>query len=288
MRPYKNQKTSRLVKNIILKSQLNTMAYTSAINQRNLENILYNVTVELAPTNDQALASEAYVNSEANGVQDSIDVYTESLTYLTDQFNAVYDQYQFLQAISTNIIGSVIFLPQDTAPANYLPCDGFFYDTTTYSDLFAVIGFRYGNGGTQFGVPNFESQFPVGANDASNVTSNLSFGNGYAGATNTYNAYGGIFLPVIQAMPPHSHLITDDGHIHAGTLPDTIPFSTFYGPLLKQSTSGQAGYSTGLSQTGISILTNGFQIQQTDPNSNLAGVNVTPPFLALNAFIAYQ
>jgi microcystin-dependent protein len=264
------------------------MAYTSAINQRNLPNILYNVTVELAPTNDQALASEAYVNSEVTGVQDSIDVYTEALTTLTDQYDALYEQYQFLQAISTNIIGSVIFLSQDTAPTNYLPCDGFFYDTTTYSQLFSVIQYRYGGSGAQFGVPDFEGRFPVGANIASNVTSNMVTGNGFTGATNTYATTGGIFLPVIQAMPPHSHTVGDAGHIHAGTLPDTLPFSDVYGPLLKQSTSGTAGFSVGTSQTGITLQTSGVEIQQTDPNSNLAGVNVTPPFLALNAYICYQ
>jgi len=261
------------------------MAYTSAINQRNLENILYNVTVELAPTNDQALASEAYVNSEVSSLQDSIDVYTEALTTLTDQFNTLYDQYQFLQAISTNIIGSVIFLAQDTAPANYLPCDGLSYDTTTYSTLFAIIGYRYGGGGTQFNVPNFENQFPVGANQPSNVSSNLSYGNNYEGANNTFNVYGGIFLPVIDAVPPHSHLITDNGHLHSVTNPDTIPSGIDYGPLLKQS---GGGYASGVSQTGITLQTSGFQIQATDRNSNLAGVNVTPPFLALNAYICYQ
>ena len=99
------------------------MAYTSAINQRNLENILYNVTVELAPTNDQALASEAYVNSEVAGVQESIDVYTEALTYLTDEYTTLYNQYQILQAITTNIIGSVIFLATNITPVGYLPCD---------------------------------------------------------------------------------------------------------------------------------------------------------------------
>jgi len=265
------------------------MAYSSAINQRNLENILYNVTVELAPTNDQAIASEAYVNSEVSSLQDSIDVYTESLTYLTDQFNTLYDQYQFLQTISTNIIGSVIFLAQDTAPANYLPCDGLSYDVDTYINLFVVIQYRYGGGGTQFNVPNFENQFPVGANQPSNVSSNLSYGNNYDGANNTFNVYGGIFLPVIQAMPPHSHNVNDGGHIHSVTNPDTLPFNTNdYGPLLKQGTSGQAGYSTGVSQTGVSLQTSGVEIQQIDPNSNLAGVNVTPSFVALNAYICYQ
>lgn len=264
------------------------MAYTSAINQRNLENILYNVTVELAPTNDQAIASEAYVNSEVSSLQDSIDVYTESLTYLTNEYNALYDEYQFLQSISTNIIGSIIFLSQDTAPANYLPCDGFFYDVDTYINLFVAIQYRYGGSGTQFAVPDFEGRFPVGANQPSNVSSNLSYGNGFVGALNTYNPYGGIFEPVIQGMPPHSHTVIDNGHLHAVTRPDTIPFGIDYGPLLKQSTSGQAGYSSGVSQTGISLALVGVDIIRNDPNSSLAGVNVCPPFLALNAFICYQ
>lgn len=264
------------------------MAYSSAINQRNLENILYNVTVELSPTNTQALASEAYVNSEVAILTDNIATYTEALTTLTNEFNTLYDQYQFLEDITTNIIGSVIFLAQDTAPANYLPCDGIFYDTNAYPDLFEVIGFNYGNGGTQFAVPNFQNQFPVGANKPSTVQSNLSFGNGYTGAFNTFNVYGGIFLPVIQAVPPHQHNINDGGHEHVVTLPDTIPFSTIYGPLLKQSTSGQAGYSTGLSQSGVSLQTSGVAIFPKDPTSNLVGINVTPPFLALNAYICYQ
>lgn len=264
------------------------MAYSSAINQRNLENTLYNVTVELAPTNTQAIASEAYVNSEVTGVQDSIDVYTEALTTLTDQFDAVYERYQFLQAISTNIIGSVIFLAQDTAPPNYLPCDGLYYDVDTYINLFVAIQYRYGGSGTQFAVPNFVSQFPVGANQPSNVSSNLSFGNGYAGALNTFNVYGGIFLPVIQAVPPHAHNVSDGGHLHSVTNPSTIPNGIDYGPLLKQSTSGQAGYASGVSQTGISLQSSGVAIFQKDPTSNLVGINVTPPFVALNAYICYQ
>jgi microcystin-dependent protein len=264
------------------------MAYTSAINQRNLLNTLYNVTVELAPTNDQAIASEAYVNQEVAILTDNIATYTEALTTLTNEYNSIYDKYQELQEKIQNIIGSVLFLPQDTAPTNFLPCNGLSYDVNTYPELFSEIGYRYGGGGTQFNVPFFDGRFPVGANQPSNVTSNLVFGNGFAGATNTYDTTGGIFLPVIEGMPPHSHNVGDGGHIHAGTLPDTLPFSDVYGPLLKQSTSGTAGYSVGLSQTGVTLQTSGVEIQQIDPNSNLAGVNVTPSFVALNAYICFQ
>jgi len=261
------------------------MAYTSAINQRNLENILYNVTVELSPTNDMAIASEAYVNSEVSSLQDSIDVYTEALTYLTDEYNAVYDQYQIIQAITTNIIGSVIFLATDTAPVGYLPCDGSPLDVNTYINLFVVLQYRYGGSGNTFYLPDFENRFVVGANQPSDVKSNIATGNNTVGALNTYDVYGGIFLPVIVAMPPHQHDISGNTHNHSVTNPSTIPSGIDYGPLLKQS---GGGYATGVSQTGISVLTTGVAIQQTDPNSNLAGINVTPPFVALNAYIAYQ
>jgi microcystin-dependent protein len=261
------------------------MSTASSYNQRNLENILYNVTVELAPTNDQALASEAYVNSEVDSLQESIDVYTEALTYLTDEYNAVYDQFQILQAISTNIIGSVIFLATDITPANYLLCDGSPLDVNTYINLFVVLQYRYGGNGSTFYLPDFENRFVVGANQPSDVKSNIATGNNTVGAFNTYDVYGGIFLPVIVAMPPHQHDISGNTHNHSVTNPSTIPSGIDYGPLLKQS---GGGYATGLSQTGVTLQSSGVAIQQTDPNSNLAGINVTPPFVALNAFIAYQ
>jgi hypothetical protein len=261
------------------------MAYTSSINQRNLDNILYNVTVELAPTNDMAIASEAYVNSEVAGVQESIDVYTEALTYLTDEYNAVYDQFQILQAITTNIIGSVIFLATDTAPIGYLLCDGSPLDVNTYINLFVVLQYRYGGNNNTFYLPDFQNRFVVGANQPSDVKSNIATGNNTVGAFNTYDVYGGIFLPVIVAMPPHQHDISGNTHNHSVTNPSTIPSGIDYGPLLKQS---GGGYATGVSQTGISVLTTGVAIQQTDPNSNLAGINVVPPFVALNAYICFQ
>ena len=264
------------------------MAYSSAINQRNLENILYNVTVETAPTNTQAIASEAYVNSEVSGLQDSIDVYTESLTTLTNEYDTLYDRYQELQAKVRNIIGSVLFLSTDTTPVGYMLCDGSPLDVDTYINLFTVIQYRYGGSGNLFYLPDFQNRFVVGANQSSNVKSNIATGNNMVGATNTFDVYGGIFAPVIVAMPPHQHNISGNTHSHSVTLPQTIPNGIDYGPLLKQSTSGQAGYSTGVSQTGISVLRTGVAIQQSDPNSNLAGVNVTPPFVALNAYICYQ
>jgi len=261
------------------------MAYTSSINQRNLENILYNVSVEIAPTNTMAIASEAYVNQEVAILTDNITTYTEALTTLTNEYDTIYDKYQELQAKILNIIGSVLFLATDTAPVGYMLCDGSPLDVDTYINLFTVIQYQYGGSGNTFYLPDFQNRFVVGANQPSDVKSNIATGNNMVGAINTFDVYGGIFAPVIVAMPPHQHDISGNTHNHSVTNPSTIPSGIDYGPLLKQS---GGGYATGVSQTGVSVLTTGSAIQQTDPNSNLPGVNVVPPFVALNAYIAYQ
>jgi len=261
------------------------MAYTSSINQRNLENILYNVSVEIAPTNTMAIASEAYVNQEVAILTDNITTYTEALTTLTNEYDTIYDKYQELQAKILNIIGSVLFLATDTAPVGYMLCDGSPLDVDTYINLFTVIQYQYGGSGNTFYLPDFQNRFVVGANQPSDVKSNITTGNNMVGAINTFDVYGGIFAPVIVAMPPHQHDISGNTHNHSVTNPSTIPSGIDYGPLLKQS---GGGYATGVSQTGVSVLTTGSAIQQTDPNSNLPGVNVVPPFVALNAYIAYQ
>ena len=40
-----------------------------------------------------------------------------------------------------------------TAPTNWLECDGSTLDTTTYAELFAVIGYTYGGSGSDFDLP---------------------------------------------------------------------------------------------------------------------------------------
>jgi microcystin-dependent protein len=261
------------------------MSTASSYNQRNLENTLYNVTVELSPTNTMAIASEAYVNQEVAILTDNITTYTEALTTLTNEYDAVYDRYQELQAKVQNIIGSVLFLATNITPIGYMLCDGSPLDVDTYINLFTVIQYQYGGSENTFYLPDFQNRFVVGANQPSDVKSNIATGNNFAGALNTYDVYGGIFAPVIVAMPPHQHNISGNTHNHSVTNPSTIPSGIDYGPLLKQS---GGGYATGVSQTGVSVLTTGSAIQQTDPNSNLPGTNVVPPFVALNAFICYS
>jgi microcystin-dependent protein len=49
-----------------------------------------------------------------------------------------------------------------SAPEGYLLCTGQSVSTTTYSDLFAAIGYAYGGSGSNFNIPNLQNRVPVG------------------------------------------------------------------------------------------------------------------------------
>lgn len=60
---------------------------------------------------------------------------------------------------------SIIIWPDDaTTPSGYLDCNGAAVSRTTYADLFAVIGTKYGvgDGATTFNLPNYNRMFPRG------------------------------------------------------------------------------------------------------------------------------
>lgn len=65
-------------------------------------------------------------------------------------------------------IGAIEGWGADTAPANWLLCDGSAVSRSTYSLLFATIGTTYGigDGSTTFGLPDLRQRFPLGKADA--------------------------------------------------------------------------------------------------------------------------
>ena len=57
-----------------------------------------------------------------------------------------------------------MWLGLDTAvPAGYLICIGQSLSTTTYADLFAVTGYKFGGSGANFNLPDMRVRVPVGA-----------------------------------------------------------------------------------------------------------------------------
>ena len=71
-------------------------------------------------------------------------------------------------------IGGMMAWPTDSAPANYLPCEGGYYSVTDYAALYAVIGTRYGAGTGTFRLPDYRGYFLRGWSHASNVDPDAS------------------------------------------------------------------------------------------------------------------
>jgi microcystin-dependent protein len=84
-----------------------------------------------------------------------------------------------------------------TAPTGYLLCEGQSVSTTTYADLFAVIGYTYGGSGSSFAIPNLKGRIPVGRDSTQTEFDVL----GESGGAKT--------VPLAVANIP--------GHTHSGT-----------------------------------------------------------------------
>lgn len=60
--------------------------------------------------------------------------------------------------------GAIASTVSATAPAGWLLCDGTLVSTTTYADLYAVIGTQFGSGSGTFATPNLKARTIVGIN----------------------------------------------------------------------------------------------------------------------------
>jgi microcystin-dependent protein len=280
------------------KSFCKYMAYRSSINQRNLEQTFYsNTSITTDSTNPNSPATVLYVQSQINPINTQITNLNNTATALQASILSLQNQAALIQSQLVRVIGSIVMVMSNDVPPYTLLCNGSSVSTTTYADLFAVIGYNYGGSGANFNLPNFQSHFPVGGNNNVNgvSVSNIMTGNGQSGATNTYSVANAPWtysptqpsFPIINRAPAHNHTITDNGHTHfvsdtgytnlpvAGTTPFLSTTSTV-GDIVTQS-----------SKTGISIQSAGTNIQATDPNSGVSGVNVCPPYIAANFYITY-
>lgn len=100
-------------------------------------------------------------------------------------------------------IGSIAQFGGETAPTNWLICDGQAVSRETYSELFAVIGTTYGdgNGSTTFNLPDFSSRSPMGLGTGTDGTNS---------ETTTLGETKGEYehTLTINEMPKHQHTIT--------------------------------------------------------------------------------
>lgn len=95
-------------------------------------------------------------------------------------------------------IGSMIPYGNDTAPENWLVCDGSEVSRTTYAQLFNVIGTSYGSGdgSTTFNLPNKKGRVSVGLNSDDSDFNTI----GKTGGEKTHTL-------TVDEMPSHNHLL---------------------------------------------------------------------------------
>ena len=91
----------------------------------------------------------------------------------------------------------------DTAPTQWLLCDGSAVSRTTYADLFAIIGTTYGSGdgSTTFNLPNAKGKTLVGLDSSDSDFGNLADSPG----EKTHKL-------TIAEMPSHTHIQNSHNH----------------------------------------------------------------------------
>lgn len=146
-------------------------------------------------------------------------------------------------------IGSITAYGNETAPANWLICDGSAVSRTAYADLFAVIGTKYGegDGSTTFNLPNLKGRVPVGLDSDDTDFNSI----GKTGGEKTHKL-------TIEELAEHEH------DIHGNTNTYSEPSVNYY-----QNSSIFSGYASGEQKI---LFYNGFEAEKTggdQPHNNL-------------------
>ncbi len=133
------------------------------------------------------------------------------LVYQTDDVQGFYfyDGSSWSRLLDDNKdktpVGSIISMASENVPTGYLECDGSAVSRTTYANLFAEIGTRYGNGDgyTTFNLPDYRGYFLRGYNHGAGNDPNV------AGRTDSGDGTTGDFVGTIQNTinKNHNHYI---------------------------------------------------------------------------------
>jgi microcystin-dependent protein len=105
-----------------------------------------------------------------------------------------------IQGVNTGII---IPWSSTSLPSGFLECNGQSVSTSTYADLFAVIGYTYGGSGANFNVPDLKDRTVV---NKSNTKSLAQTGGANCGSV-TGNISGTVANTTLTTaqLPAHGH-----------------------------------------------------------------------------------
>jgi microcystin-dependent protein len=113
---------------------------------------------------------------------------------------------QYLTSVQGINTGLIIPWGSSSVPSGFLECNGASVSTSTYADLFAVIGYAYGGSGANFNVPDLTDRTIVNKSN----TKNLAQTGGANTVVKTGNIGGNAGNTVISVctMPSHAHMNT--------------------------------------------------------------------------------
>lgn len=182
-------------------------------------------------------------------------------------------------------LGSVLMFAGDAGdvPTGWLLCDGDLVSTTTYADLFGLIGYTYGGTGASFALPDVRNRFPIGVSLPGGIAGFLADDEGEADP--------------LDRTPRHTHdegdlVATSSGSGHTHNLSISDPNmgtaeNTTTGGAAKRLNGGEHhthSGSTALSSGG-SAHTHGLDGLTGDGSHD--GAEKIMPFLAFNFIIKY-
>lgn len=137
--------------------------------------------------------------------------------------------------------GSLVPYAGSAAPSGYVLCNGQSLSTTTFANLFGVIGYTYGGSGASFSAPDLRGRVPVGF-DTGNATGRM-----------TASVFGGVNASIlgntggqqthtltIPELPAHTHT-----QVNASSV--TVASGGAYGTTIASpgiSTTGATGSGT--------------------------------------------
>ena len=129
--------------------------------------------------------------------------------------------------MSEPFIGQLMLCPYNFAPAGWADCAGQLMPIRQYTALFSLLGTQFGgNGTTNFGLPNFQGNVPVGSGAGAGLSPYVI---GEAGGTSTET-----ITPA--TMPAHTHnpfYADEESASDAAPVGDlfAIPSQSIYAPL---------------------------------------------------------
>jgi microcystin-dependent protein len=147
------------------------------------------------------------------------------------------------------------------APIGYLLCEGQSLSTTSYPDLFTVLGYTYGGSGSSFNIPNLKGRIPVGRDTAQTEFDALGEAGGEKAVT----------LAASQ-LPAHSHpntlssnTVAAAGHTHS----HVSPWGLNSGSMI-----GLGPQNPSMNNMGLGSYQFGGSIQGQSPSINFGGGNI--------------